>query len=539
MNHPIHVANPPAVNNRAGAAYLPWVQTVRDAIAGLQVHLPADAAGVALFAAQVSESMAGTFHGTGKLVEVWLVLGSRHAGGSGARAEEPRIRGAGSIVVDEYLGRYRQGLGIIELKVDAIEAAAASLGKVAEDLLRVVLRHEIGHHIAPTTPGEAMQYDSENANAPTARAETAAQLFAFMTSPPHEQDVLRMLSEVQPPAYRMFEHFLQLTGGPGLSPITAWQLCESSEMLAAFADSWSGHARLLRELPDFVARRPPAMVWPALQQLAQIRIEELVRGELQPVGIEGPDKRSRLAFQVGLLAEIDLTSFDFVGSRQSWQGNGGISLTRYLQWPNVCTLLFRTLECDLADWDRAHSAIEGDCAEVKQRQRWLEARQGKVAGSIVREIPELKQLHVLHEALRDVLTAQNHVGLHVGPGDLPGTSDFPFGGFQFNLSIREAEDSIVPACFGVFHRGGFGIEMVVGLPAHAREADVRDVIRQMHWDFRVQGHPGSLHVVSELPASGLVPAPSDRLASWASANVNRAFDLLDALGPAGSSQAGD
>lgn len=134
-----------------------------------------------------------------------------------------------------WLGSYcvSNGSAEVRLYVDSIESTAKDLGCSSRDLARIVLKHEIGHHVAPATTEEMAEYNSRSTNAQTSRVETAAQLFAWFTSDAADRDLMRKWLDRYPSdAYRIYQELLGFAAGKHRSHpckfrpgwITAWEL---------------------------------------------------------------------------------------------------------------------------------------------------------------------------------------------------------------------------------------------------------------------------------------------------------------------------
>lgn len=132
------------------------------------------------------------------------------------------------------LGSYCARRRVIALYPQAIARAAAGLPlglrASARDVLRVVLLHELGHHVSPGDDHERRAYNSAKADAATSRLETAAQAFAWLTSDAEGRALLEHLSQGVSPAYRAYQALFgqasSCSGSPRLGWLSAWQLSQ-------------------------------------------------------------------------------------------------------------------------------------------------------------------------------------------------------------------------------------------------------------------------------------------------------------------------
>jgi hypothetical protein len=191
-----------------------------------------------------------------------------------------------------------------------------------------------------------------------------------MTSSDEERRILRMLSELQAPAYRLFEHFLPVGGPADLSIVTAYQLCESRDVITPMARSWHGLTELLATANEIVSRRPPEMIWPALRGLAHAEVQEGVGCRMFPVGDGTWLRRSDAVRDCAFAAvgEIDIVGTLSLGSHPALREPGGIALAQCIGSEDLGVLLF----CALDD----AATLDAQIRRYSARTQWVRSWQG-------------------------------------------------------------------------------------------------------------------------------------------------------------------
>lgn len=529
MSFHIEVSPTWVLENRAGDAHAEMLAVVRATLASLTLHLPPDTPGLHVFAKQVKQQMEGGWIRGGALQEIRLELAAR-----GHLANEDHRLGR----IDEYLGCYFSEPATIVLKIDRIVREAAALECAPSRLLGIVLRHELGHHMAPTDSHEDHSYDCTGASAATCRAETAAQLFCWLTSTDDERSIMRKLSESSGPAYQLYQPFLTLAGHEGCSLISAWQLCESREVVAPFVRGWSAAARFFAAVRVLVQQRHPGMVWPALAAFSAARIEHLVGGSVLPIGENAETNRMELCFEHLRIDFMDPMEVDSLPSfvTPGWKRPGLISFAAGLLWQDFTVLAFCRLRSD-------PNSSEEQMRLMASRVEWLQATAGKWTRTVfVEDMGGREDVYQAHESLK-LLLGRRGMGQQVGPGELPGTDVFPFGAFRIAIRTEESlpRDQEADACFGVTAQEPPALECVVVFPpklstvagscAVTREVGIA-VARGQPWT--IDASAGSLRVRHRLPLpaemdNGSTPVPEDEAESWADATVSFAVHLLRAV----------
>jgi hypothetical protein len=225
------------VINRCGPDFDAWVAPIRETFEG--ISLEPEGLGAWLYAAKGGDGDGGwdafvrairSHLKAHPLTRIELIKDS------GARDE------LGSVDIVETLGAYGSakvkaapGRPTVYLFPARIEESARELGADALDLARVVLRHECGHHLAPTSPEEPAYRVNDDSNPATMRAEAAAQLFAWLTSTPAERGLMEKLAKKQAAPYRAYLQVIafargEALPGPGLRPgwLLAWSTVRES-----------------------------------------------------------------------------------------------------------------------------------------------------------------------------------------------------------------------------------------------------------------------------------------------------------------------
>jgi hypothetical protein len=183
-----------------------WGAVVREEWQQLRAHY--QGLGASLVTASV-ESSAVDDHCIDFVAEARDCLRQRQLSQVSVQNFEPSLEG--DCRIDRgWLGQYAIGGGapVIRLWIDKIEDAAGRLGCDWKILLRIVLRHELGHHLAPASDHELSHYDSNGSNPWTCRVEGAAQLFAWITSDNSDRLIIKRLAEGQTEAYREYQKYL-------------------------------------------------------------------------------------------------------------------------------------------------------------------------------------------------------------------------------------------------------------------------------------------------------------------------------------------
>lgn len=205
----------------------------------------------------------------------------------------------------DWLGSYscpNAGIPILRLYVDRIQSCSREQPSCTQwDLAAVVLRHELGHHVSRLTPEEAQAYDSSTKNAETCRPETAAQLFAWLTSDSAGRALIEKLDlkpgSGQATAYNRFWFFVQFAEGSltasqsKLSPpyvvrpgwTLAWQLTQSPKYAefkvpGAIRKNVACRASMETQCSALAAQVGVGSVWPIIETLG-FELSRLLDGD--------------------------------------------------------------------------------------------------------------------------------------------------------------------------------------------------------------------------------------------------------------------
>jgi hypothetical protein len=210
-----------------------------------------------------------------------------------------------------HLGSYRagqNGAGEIYLYADLIVKASGHLGCSAREMRKLVLRHELGHHVAPATAQEMADYDSDSypATPSTCRVETAAQLFAWLTSEAAGRDLmtLRALRRVElntQLAYVAYVHFIKFAtnrpaGGIRAGWLMAWQLSQEFDYARlTLPKRYENRFYFLREQIKLLRENiGPGSTWPVVSAM-QCEFESMIDSSHVSIAALGPQVGNAIA----------------------------------------------------------------------------------------------------------------------------------------------------------------------------------------------------------------------------------------------------
>lgn len=247
----------PRVLNRAGPAFRSWVGPVRQVFHDIRLETEG------LGAWQVTHD-----HGVPTRDEGWepfVRAMRRHLRENPLEAivlidpADPELCASDD---DDWLGSYRsnsrlskrkQQGGTVFLYPTRITDVAAQLGCSPLQLAELVLRHECGHHVAPTSPDDEARSLRGHAAPARLRAEAGAQLFAWLTSEHSGRNLLAKLAARQKPPYTAYQHVIDFATGALRPSAGAGSLGLRPGWLLAWATVRSARCSEFQDLPKDAA----------------------------------------------------------------------------------------------------------------------------------------------------------------------------------------------------------------------------------------------------------------------------------------------